>query len=147
MSLRRLCGLVLFAVLPAMLRGQDRVAIGPRFGYHDLVEGYSIGGEVKIPLSSRLALRPGVDFINIDFGSYRSYNIDLQYSLTPALYFGGGVASRWLSAGDANGDVLGWNLFAGVELPRGTVRPFAEARAFVKSGTSGYALAGVRVTL
>jgi hypothetical protein len=147
MSRLVIAALTLLCVMPATAGAQGRVAIGLRFGVDELAEALSVGAELLIPVSGRLAVRPSVDLFAVEYGSYRAYNLDLEYAVTPALYVGGGVASRWLSAGDAHGDVLGGNLFAGVLIPGGRVRPFAEVRAFVKHGFHGAGIFGMSVEL
>lgn len=146
--LRRLAWCIaLLAAVPAAVHAQDKMTVGVRLGVHEITETGSAGAELTIPLVRRLAVVLSADLFFIEYGSYRAYNLDLKYSIWPALYLGGGVTSRWLSAGDAHGDVLGGEVFIGVELPHEAVRPFAEARAFVKDGTHGSGLVGIRVTL
>ena len=141
------CCVTLLAALPSAARAQHALTLGARVGVHKLTESMSVGGELGIPLSDRLSLVLSVDVFDIDFGTYRAYNVDLKYSVRPALYIGGGATSRWLSAGDANGDALGGDLFVGVESPSDRVRHFAEVHAFLKDGVYGSALAGIRVAL
>jgi hypothetical protein len=139
--------LCMLTVLPALAGAQQRLSIGPRLGYHEIVEAISVGAEVKFALTRALAFRPSVDLMAVEYGSYRAYNIDLQYAVTRVLYVGGGAARRRFAAGDAVGDVLGGNLFAGVELAHDAFEAFAEWRAFVKAGTHGSVILGFRAGL
>lgn len=141
------CTVSLLLALPALAGAQDRVAIGARAGYHFNAEDFSVGVEAKVPLMGSLSFRPGVDFILVDIGSYTAYNFDLQYSLTPVLYLGGGLAHRQREVADVSFGRTGGNLFAGFELPGGKLRPFAEGRAFLEDGVVGFVLAGFRLTL
>lgn len=145
---RRLATCVsLLLALPAVAAAQDRVSLGARAGYHFNAEDFSMGVEAKVPLMGSLSFRPSVDFIFVEIGSYTAYNFDLQYSLTPALYLGGGLAQRQREVADVSFGRTGGNLFGGFERPGGRVRPFAEGRAFFEDGVVGYALAGFRLTL
>ena len=135
--------LALICVAPAA--AQSRIAIGGRMGYDDLAKAAALGGEVQIRIAPALTVRPSIDLFIMESGSYRAFNLDMQYALTPALYLGGGVASRWLRSGDVAGDVLGTNLFAGVVVPGGEVRPFAEVGVFIKGGFHGNGRIGLSV--
>lgn len=126
---------------------QGQVSVGGRTGYDHLASAMSVGAELQVPLSSRLVFRPSVDLFAMEFGSYRAYNLDLHYAATPALYVGAGLASRWFRASDVAGDVLGTNLFAGVVIPGGQVRPFAEVGVFLKNGARGNGRIGLSVQL
>jgi hypothetical protein len=147
MSRTMVCALALLCAAPAVTPAQGRMAIGGRVGYDHLARAMSLGAEVQFPISRTLVIRPSVDLFAMEFGSYRSFNLDLQYAPTRALYVGGGFASRWRTAGDVAGDVLGANLFAGVVIPGGLVRPFAEAGVFLKGGTRGNGRFGISVQL
>ena len=146
---RFVCLAAFLMAIPALVRAQGRVAVGLRAGADHRAEALSGGVELQIRLTERLHLRPSVDLFAMESGSgkYRAYNLDLQYSLTPGLYLGGGPASRWFSASDVAGDVLGLNLFAGAQIAAEPLELFMEGRLFIKSGTTGAVIAGVRFRL
>ena len=143
---RFVCLAASLMIMPTSAHAQDRFAVGVRAGYDHRAEALSGGVELQVRLRERLHLRPSVDLFAMESGSgkYRAYNLDLQYSLTPGLYLGGGPASRWFSASDVVGDVLGLNLFAGAQVAADPIELFLEGRVFVKSGTTGAVITGVR---
>jgi hypothetical protein len=146
---RNACIVALVLLLPSTVGAQGPFAVGLRAGYDHRAAAPSGGVELQIHLSDRLAIRPSVDLFALESGSgkYRAYNLDLQYSVTRGLYVGGGLASRWFSASDVAGDVLGVNLFAGAQLAANPLELFVEGRLFTKSGTTGAIVGGVRFRL
>lgn len=129
---------------PASLHAQSSLAVGARGGYHGLHEDASIGAELLIRLSGRLALRPSFDALLVEIGSETHWNLDLQATIAGPVYLGAGYTRRRLSLLGSSAGRNGANLFGGVMFGKHRLQLWAEGRVLFEDGNEGSVLGGVR---
>lgn len=106
--------------------GARSIGIGARFGRDFEFDGWTVGGQLRFPIGSRLELIPSGD---VFLGDGPDWQGNLDAAISPgkvrAIYGGAGLAV--FKAGDTD---TGLNLFVGLQNPgvRIPVRTFIEAR-------------------
>lgn len=138
-------GLVLLPATAAaqFRRGSAGLAAGLRGGRDFENHAWSAGGQVGLPLGSRLELRPSGDYYFGDTTPFRwQLNADAVVRLGPGrtVYGGGGAAfTRVLPLSETK---TGYNLFFGFDLapPRSLSKPFVEFRWTFVHDTSPFRL-------
>lgn len=148
MSLRVLAGVVvLAAVFSSALEAQRgprarlvEVArpgpeIGFRAGYGWDLDAWSLGAQLRLPITREVEIIPSADYELVDWATLAQANLDV--AILPgrrrSFYFGGGAAFMHENLGGATDATtrVRPNVFAGFTFGRArraTVRPFAEAR-------------------
>lgn len=127
--------------------GAPTTAVGLRGGYDFVVDRWSVGAQLRLPVARRLAFVPSGDVFLGDSATDWQLNADLTVPLR-GLYLGGGIGL--LRADDRDTGErrtrAAPNLLAGLE-PRalgGAVRPFVEGRwTFVDDGARFRLVGGV----
>jgi hypothetical protein len=124
-----------------LLRGP--IAVGPRVGRDFENKAWTVGGQIALPLGSRLELRPSGDlFFPRDEGMGWQLNGDAALHLGEGggLYVGGGIA--FVHPDDADTET-GYNLFFGLSTapPHQRTKGFLEFRWTFVDDTSPFRLA------
>jgi hypothetical protein len=126
---------------PGLFNGP--ISAGPRVGRDFENHAWSVGGQVSLPMSRNLELRPSGDvFFPSDGETGWQLNGDaaLHFGQGGGLYGGGGVAFAHPGGGDTK---TGYNLFAGLSTasPQDRVKGFVEFRWTFVNDTSPFRLA------
>jgi hypothetical protein len=147
-----LMGLLLAPVVPGSAGAQFRpntslihgpITIGPRVGRDFENHAWSLGGQIGIPVRSRLELRPSGDLFfpkHGDTGWQLNGDAAIHLGQGGGLYAGGGVAFSHPGGGDTK---TGYNLFFGLGTspPLQRLKPFVEFRWTFVNDTSPFRLA------
>lgn len=147
---------IALAILMAAFAGAagaqtGRPHLGPRLLYDFDVEEFGLGGQLSLPLGSRLEFYPSVNYYFVDPGSLWDLNADLKYRFSGRslnwLYAGGGLNLSTGSGGGNSETDAGLNLLAGWESLRGRVHPFLETRLILGDGSRFQIGFGLNFTL
>jgi len=119
------------------------IEAGPRVGRDFENHAWSLGGQVRIPLSGNLQLRPSGDVFfprRGDTGWQLNGDAAIHIGQGGGLFAGGGIALADLGAG---GTETGYNLFFGLSTapPLAQLKPFVEFRWTFIEDTSPFRLA------
>src|SRR5690349_14502812 len=126
------------SMLPAVADAQFRsgsdllhgpISIGARVGRDFENHAWSIGGQISIPVGTRLELRPSGDFFfpkKGDTGWQANGDAAIHLGQGGGLYGGGGVA--FVHPGGGGDTKTGYNLFFGLRTspPLARLKPFVE---------------------
>ena len=137
-------------VLPAMAQTSS-LHLGPRVGYNFDAEEFTLGGQLSVPVSSRLEFYPSADVHFVEVGSLWTLNADLKYRFSGEsmnwFYAGAGLGFRMRSFNDNDNTDTGFNMFFGAESLRGRVHPFGEARVTLSDGSMFMLVGGLNFTI
>lgn len=119
------------------------ISIGPRTGRDFENHAWSVGGQVSVPVSRNLELRPSGDLFfprDGDTGWQVNGDAAIHVGQGGGLYGGGGVAFAHPGGGDTK---TGYNLFFGLSTapPLQRLKPFLEFRWTFVNNTSPFRLA------
>jgi hypothetical protein len=119
------------------------ISIGPRVGRDFENHAWSLGGQVSVPVSRNLELRPSGDLFfprDGDTGWQVNGDAAIHVGQGGGLYGGGGVAFAHPGGGDTK---TGYNLFFGLSTapPLQRLKPFIEFRWTFVNDTSPFRLA------
>jgi hypothetical protein len=144
-----LVGLLLLSLTPAIAHAQNRrggqsilqgMSAGLRVGRDFENHAWSLGGQVSLPFTRNIELRPSGDlFFPKDDETGWQLNGDAAFR-SGSLYGGGGIAYAHLGGGDSE---TGYNLFFGLNAAaaQGRTTPFIEFRWTFVNETSPFRLA------
>jgi len=132
--------------LPPVVKAQG-IKPGVRIGAYTDVGDLFLGGELLIPVASRVYFNPNVEYVFIENGNYITFNGDVHYDVylensNLFVWFGGGLAIIYFDPEgrrDADSDV-GANLLFGAGLTTSSrLIPYIQGKVIL-SDNSEFAL-------
>jgi hypothetical protein len=128
----------------------DGVQFGVRGGYYTKVDKPFLGAELLARVAPRLYFNPNVEYVFVDNGTYMTFNGDFHYDFPTHsrtyTWLGAGLALvRVDPEGLANANTdLAANLLGGIGFRRGSVIPYIQAKAIIKSDSLVSLAVGLR---
>lgn len=131
------------------VEAQRRTHVGPHVSYNFDAEKAGIGGQLGLPLTSRLDFYPSFDIFFVDQGSLFGLNADFKIHPDPAsaLYLGAGLNLARLSVNGNSDTNAGLNLLGGLEASFGAIHPYAELRLILGDGSAVQLSTGLNFTI
>jgi len=162
LAVRIVFALVAVAVIAAPAEAQRRrmrggravVSAGPEIGGH---VGYNfdannavLGVQASFPLAPQVDFYPSFDYYTISNATEWGLNFDLKLrppSQYRYWYAGAGLNLLHVSVAGASDTKAHLNLLVGLEGPRGSIRPYAEAREILGNGSAFQLVGGLSFRL
>jgi len=122
--------------------------IGGHLGYNFDVNNSVLGAQGTFPIGPQIDFYPSFDYYTVPNETDWGLNFDLKLR-PPALrfwYFGAGLNLLHTSAAGGNTD-RHFNVFGGLEQRRGPLRPYAEAREILGTGSRFQLVGGLSLPL
>jgi len=137
------------AALPAIALDDD-FKVGVRAGYYTKVEKPFVGAELLVRVAPRFFFNPNFEYVFVDNGTYMTFNGDFHYDFpthsSTYVWLGAGPALVRVhpeGRGPANTDVAA-NLLGGVGVHTGSVIPYVQLKAIIKSDSLFSLAVGLR---
>lgn len=144
-----LAAFLCLGALPAAVFGDD-VKFGVRGGYYTKVEKPFLGVELLVGVAPRFFFNPNVEYVFVDNGTYLTFNGDFHYDFpthgSTYVWLGGGPALVRVDPGGRAGAStdLAADLLGGIGFRTGSVIPYVQAKAIIKSDSLFSIAVGVR---
>ncbi len=128
----------------------DDVKFGVRGGYYTKVEKPFVGAELLVGVAPRFFFNPNVEYVFVDNGTYMTFNGDFHYDFpthsSTYVWLGAGPALvRVDPEGPAGANTdLAANLLGGIGFRTGSVIPYIQAKAIIKSDSLFSVAVGLR---
>jgi len=128
----------------------DGVHFGVRGGYYTKVDKPFLGAELITRVAPRFYFNPNIEYVFVDNGTYMTFNGDFHYDFPSHsrtyVWLGAGLALvRADPEGPANANTdLAANLLGGIGLRSGSVIPYIQAKAIIKSDSLFSLAVGIR---
>jgi hypothetical protein len=128
----------------------DGVQFGVRGGYYTKVDKPFLGAELLVRVAPRLYFNPNVEYVFVDNGTYMTFNGDFHYDFPTHshtyTWLGAGLALvRVDPEGPANANTdLAANLLGGIGVRKGSLIPYIQAKAIIKSDSLFSLAVGLR---
>ena len=124
--------------------------IGGHVGYNFDANNAVLGVQASFPLAPQVDFYPSFDYYAISNATEWGLNFDLKLrppSQYRYWYAGAGLNLLHVSVAGASDTKAHLNLLVGLEGPRGPIRPYAEAREILGSGSSFQLVGGLSFRL